>query len=338
MMKKMIVHILYFYIGLTSVVFAQVESRSEPILSKIQQEAFTINVLVQSGLRYSLANDEFQGGRTFEATNARLSVRGLIDDKFYYRMFFNLVSEPNLLDAFLGYRHSNALRITAGAMKPRQTLDYIPDPGSKDFIDRTKITGLLVQSREIGVSAEGDVNGLYYFSGIFNGNKLSSNNNNKFYSIGRLQYTFETIFPGTMQLAVQGSYGESPNVRSGSSGPILRGERMIYGGDMRLETDRFLLACEYLTGQLDLMDITDKKEKIYGYYVTAGYKMFKETMFLGRCQSWGRREMNFQDYQFTLGINHKFTGFTRFQINFDSYLPEKRDEQYGLSLLLQVQF
>ncbi|MBD3290091.1 hypothetical protein GF337_14890 [candidate division KSB1 bacterium] len=337
-MKKITLIILSGIIFLTSTVFAQEDSISELLKSKLQHEEFTLNVLVQAGLRYSLANDKFQGGRTFEATNARLSLRGMLDGKFYYRLFFNTVREPNLLDAFLGYRHSNALRITAGAMKPRQTLDYIPDPGSTDFIDRTKITGLLVQSREIGVSVEGDVKGLYYYSGIFNGNKLSSNNNNKFYGIARLQYTFNNIIPGSLQIAVQGSYGESPNVRSGSFGPMLRGERMIYGGDVRLETDRFLLACEYLAGQLELMDITDRKEKIYGYYVTAGYKMFKETMLLGRCQSWGRQEMNYQDYQFTFGINHQFTELASFQCNFDSYLPEKGDEQYGLSFLLQIQF
>ncbi len=318
--------------------FAQEEPLAKQIQSKVQHEAFTINALLQAGFRYSLANDNFQGGRTFEAANARLSFRGMLDGKFYYRLFFNMVREPNLLDAFIGYRLSDALRITTGVMKPRQTQDYIPDPGSTDFIDRTQITGLLVQSREIGISAEGDVNGFYYYSGLFNGNKMSSNNNNKFYGIGRLQYTFNNLLPGTLQLAVQGSYGYSPNVRSGSFGPMLRGERAIYGGDMRWETDRILLAAEYLAGQLETEDIADKKEEISGYYVTGGYQVLSETMILGRWQSWGYKEMNYRDNQFTFGINHNFTSITSFQFNFDSYFPDNGDKQHGLSLLYQVQF
>ncbi|MDZ7722565.1 MAG: porin [candidate division KSB1 bacterium] len=319
---------------MSNTVFAQEEPLARQIQSITQHEAFKVNALLQAGFRYSLANDEFQGGRTFKAANARLSFRGMLDGKFYYRVFFNMVSEPNLLDVFIGYRHSDALRITTGAMKPRQTQDYIPDPGSTDFIDRTRITGLLVQSREIGISAEGDVNGLYYYSGLFNGNKMLSNSNNKFYGIGRLQYTFRNIIPGTLQLAVQGSHGDSPDVRSGSFGPMLRGERTIYGGDMRLETDHFLLAAEYLAGQLKTEDIADKKEEISGYYATAGYKLFKETMFLGRWQSWGYKEMNYRDNQFTFGINQNFTSITSFQLNFDSYFPENGDKQHGLSVCL----
>lgn len=117
-------------------------------------------------------------------------------------------------------------------MKPKQSLDCIPDPGSTDFIARTKITGLLVQSREIGLSAEGEVGGFYYFTGIFNGNKnLSSNNNNKFYGITRLQYRFSDILQGNLHIAIQGSKGDCDSVQSGSNSPILRGERTSYGGD-----------------------------------------------------------------------------------------------------------
>ncbi|MGC9363663.1 MAG: porin [Fidelibacterota bacterium] len=329
----------YWIIAVNLAVVNGAAGKEEPLVqqirSAVQHEAFTVNALVQSGFRYSLGDDNFQGGRTFEAANARLSFRGNLDGGFFYRLFFNLVKEPNLLDAYIGYRFSDALRITTGAMKPKQTLDFIPDPGSMDFIDRTHITDLLVQSREIGVSFEGDVGGLYYFSGIFNGNKLSSNNNNEFYGIGRLQYTL-----GDLQLAVQGSHGNSPGVQTGNAGPVLQGKRTIYGGDVRLKAERLLLAAEYLAGSLDLDSTagSDKKDLISGYYITAGYRILEKTMLLSRWQSWGYREQDFRDHQVTFGINHNFTGVTRLQLNADAYFPEKSDRQYGLSLLLQVQF
>lgn len=329
---------LLFGIILATELLAQDETFEEKIKSIIQHEFFTVNVLVQTGFRYSFENNDFQNGRTFEVANARLSFKGIIEDKFYYRVFFNLAREPNLLDAFVGYRFGDCLLITAGAMKPKQTLDYIPDPGSTDFIDRTKITGLLVQSREIGLSAEGNIGGLYYFTGIFNGNKLSLNNNNKFYGIGRLQYTFADIMAGQLQVAVQGSHGRSDGVRSGSSGPTLRGERTIYGGDIKMETNKFLLAAEYLEGTLETEDFSDRKEKINGYYFTAGYKFFENTMFLARWQSWSFKQFDFRDNQFTFGVNHEFSNITSFQFNFDTFLPEYGDKHYGLSLLIQVQF
>jgi hypothetical protein len=174
--------ICVIFVVILSVITTNVRGQEEPLADQIkdviQHEAFRVNALVQAGFRYSFSDDGFQGGRTFEAANARLSFRGTIDGKFYYRVLLNVVSEPNLLDAFAGYKHSDAFRITAGAMKPKQTLDFIPDPGSTDFVDRTKITGLLVGSREIGVSAEGEVDNFYYYTGLFNGSRLSDNNNN----------------------------------------------------------------------------------------------------------------------------------------------------------------
>ena len=324
--------------GLTTISQAQDEPMADRIKDMIQHEAFRINALIQAGFRYSFQNDGFQGGRTFEAANARLSFRGTVDGRFYYRVMFNMVSEPNLLDAFAGYHHSDGFRLTAGAMKPRQTLDFIPNPGATDFIDRAIITGLLVQSREIGISAMGDIDNFYYYAGFFNGNRLSDNNNNKFYGIGRLQYAFRDLIPGTIQIAVSGSHGNSQGVRTGSKGPLLRGERTIYGTDIRIETNKILLAAEYLAGNLETADLAGRKETISGYYFTGGYRFLEKTMALARWQSWGYRELGFRDNQLTLGINHDFTGITSFQFNLDSYLPENGDNKYGISMILQLQF
>ncbi len=318
--------------------YGQNEPLANQIKSSVQHEAITVNALIQTGFRYSLNDDNFQGGRTFEAYNARLSFRGIIDKKFIYRLFFNLASEPNILDAYAGYRYSDAFQLMAGMMKPRQTMDYIPNPGATDFIDRTIITGLLVQSREIGVALEGKIGGLYYYGGIFNGTEKRVNNNNKFYSIGRIQYTFENLLPGTFQLGIHGSAGDSPGVRSGSKGPVLRGKRAIYGGDFRLESNSLLLAGEYLTGELETESLPNEKELISGYYFTGGFRFLEQTMALARWQTWGQKINKFRDNKLTLGVNHNFTSLTSFQFNFDTYYPENGDIKTGLSCLLQIQF
>ena len=324
--------------GLTTSSQAQDEPMADRIKDMIQHEAFRINALIQAGFRYSFQNDDFQGGRTFEVPNAVLNFSGRLDGRFYYRVLFNMVIEPNLLEAFAGYYHSDGFRITAGAMKPRQSLDFMPNPGETDFIARARITGLLVQSREIGISAVGDVENFHYYAGIFNGNRLSRNNNNKFYGIGRLQYTFRDFIPGIIQIAVSGSHGNSQGARSGSNGPLLRGERTIYGTDIRIETNQVLLAAEYLTGNLETVDLADRKETISGYYFTGGYRFLERTMALTRWQSWGYSELDFRNNQLTFGITHDFTGITSFKVNLDSYFPENGDNHYGISMILQVQF
>lgn len=338
-MRKINSTLLMAILFFPAFLLSQEEPLTEQIRSTIQKESFTVNSLIQAGFRFSLKDDQFQGGRTFEAANARLSVKGMLDNGFYYRIYFNLVNEPNLLDAYIGYQVSKAFRLTAGAMKPKQSLDYIPNPGSTDFIDRARITGLLVQSREIGLSAEGSINGLYYFTGIFNGNKhLTSNNNNKFYGIGRIQYSFQNIVPGFIQIAIQGSHGESGGTITGNSGPMLRGKRTIYGGDLRMETNKIILASEYMAGNLETEEFLDLTEEINGYYITTGYKAFKKTHFLLRWQSWAYVSRNIRNDQFTFGINHTFTSIASFQFSFDSYFPEVGEDKYGVSLLLQIMF
>jgi hypothetical protein len=298
-----------------------------------KNEVFTINSLVQSGFRYSFTDDDFQGGRLFEVANARFSIKGNFDGGFYYRIFFNFAGEPNLLDAYVGYRVNDALRFTMGAMKPSQTLDYIPGPEAIDFYDRAQITGYLVQAREIGLSAEGDIGGLYYFAGLFNGTRMA-NSNNKFYGIGRLQYTFVE----TLTIGIHGSHGNSQGVRSGNRGPVLRGERTIYGSDLELKTNKLMFKAEYLAGDIESADLTDKKEHISGYYFTAGYQAFEKTMLLARWQNWAFRENAFSDSQLTLGVNHNFTEIFGLQFNYDSYFPESGDMKHGISLCLQIFF
>ena len=303
-----------------------------------QSDAFRINFLGQAGLRYSLKNDQFQGGRTFEAMNARLSFRGKLESGFYYRLFFDMAPEPRLLDAFVGYHFDDKFRLAVGAMKPLQTLDYIPNPGRMYFVDRAQITGLLVQSREIGISAVGESGSWKYFVGVFNGNKLSLNNNNKFYGIGRLQYSLDVSEDRKIQLAVSSSHGNSEGTISGSFGPELRGKRQIYGTDLKIEWGRWLLAGEYLMGELETIDITDRKERISGYYLVGGYEILENTLLLSRWQSWAYREADFRDHQFTFGLNHHFNSTVMLRFNFDAFFPEEGSEQYGTSTVLQIQF
>ena len=320
-----------------------VQARENPSLDEqlreyLQKDYFRLNVLIQSEGRFSFQDDDFQGGRSFDAANARISLRGNLDGGFFYRVFIDAAPQPALLDAFVGYKLTDAFSLTLGAQKPRQTLDFIPDPGSHNFVDRANMTGLLVGSRELGISANGDIGGFYYYAGLFNGNRLQSNNNNKFYGVGRLQYTVKDPLPGYIQFAVSGSHGDSEGTISGSRGPLLRGKRTILGSDIELELNRLYFATEYLRGDLETADLPNVNELISGYYFTGGFKWSEKTMTFARWQSWSYRELDTTESKLTLGTNIDFTNIVGLVLNLDAYIPDQGDTKYGASFIFQVQF
>ncbi len=314
-------------------------SLDDQLREHLHNDYFNLNLLIQSEGRFSFKDNDFQGGRTFSAANARISLRGNLDGGFFYRVMVDAAPQVRLLDAFVGYKMHDAFSVSVGAMKPRQTLDFIPDPGAHNFVDRAVMTGLLVGSREIGVAATGDLGGFYYYAGLFNGSRLNDNTNNKFYGIGRLQYTLSDLIPGTIQVGVSGSHGDSEGVTSGSSGPLLRGKRTIFGADLEVTSGPFYFATEYLQGDLETIVMQNNvDETINGYYFTGGYSLTPKTMVFARWQSWGYDKANWQDNQFTLGTNIDITDLFGVVFNLDAYIPDQGDTLYGASFILQVQF
>ena len=311
-------------------------SSVEKLRSFIQKDYFTLNLLIQSEGRFSFKDDNFQGGRTFSTPNARISIKGKFDGGLFYRFYINAASEPNLLDAYIGYKFNDAFSLSAGSMKPKQTLDYIPSPDAHKFVDRTTMTGLLVGSREIGISATGEMSGFYYYTGLFNGNRLRTNNNNKFYLIGRLQYTVDDLIPGTVQFAVSASTGDSEGTVSGSTGPLLSGKRTIIGSDIELEYERLYLAAEYLRGELETYYSTGGNEIISGYYLTGGLHLSDKIMTLARWQLWSYKEFGTTEKKLTLGTNIDFTTIAGIVLNIDAYIPDQGNTKYGASFILQI--
>jgi hypothetical protein len=338
-MKKHLITVLTC--GLLLAISAQAQenpSLDDQLRAHLHKDYFTLNLLIQSEGRLSFKDDDFQGGRSFNAANARISMRGNLKGGFFYRIFVDAAPEPALLDVFAGYKVSDALSFMVGSMKPRQTLDFIPDPGSHNFVDRATMTGLLVGSRETGIAATGDIGGFYYYAGVFNGNRLENNNNNKFYGIGRLQYTVKDPLPGYIQFAVSGSHGNSEGTISGSRGPLLRGKRTILGSDIELELNRFYFATEYLRGDLETVDLPNVNELISGYYFTGGFRWSEKTMTFARWQSWSYKELGTTESKLTLGTNIDFTDIVGLVLNLDAYMPDQGDTMFGASFIFQVQF
>jgi hypothetical protein len=338
-MNKTTLSMLMLVLSLSSTALAQEESSLNDALRKhLKKEYFSLGLLIQTEGRFSFRDDGFQGGRSINAAAARLSVSGKLDGSFFYRLYADVISGPALLDAFVGYEVSDALSISFGAMKPQQSLDYIPDPGDHNFVDRATITGLLVESREIGLAVTGDAGGFMYYAGAFNGSGLSENTNNRFYGVGRLEYSLRQMFPGYARFAVSASHGNSEGVISGSSGPLLRGKRSILGADMEASLKDLYLAAEYLHGRLQTVDVPDGDDVIRGYYLTGGYRLFEDVMTLLRWQSWSQRAANASYEKVTFGVNIDLAELVAFVMNIDAYRQCSEKTQFGASFILQVAF
>ncbi|MFP4548981.1 MAG: porin [Fidelibacterota bacterium] len=119
---------------ISSLMAQESESLNEAFKTHLQKDYFKLNLLIQSEGRFSFHDDDFQGGRTFSVPNARISLRGKLDSGFFYRLFVDAAPRPTLLDAYVGYNLDEACKISVGAMKPRQTLDFIA--GSTEYCRR----------------------------------------------------------------------------------------------------------------------------------------------------------------------------------------------------------
>ncbi len=277
----------------------------------------------------------------FSFSNAFLLVHGTVDKHFYYKLMFNAVKDPILADAYIGYKHNNALQLQLGAMRPMMSLDFLPSAASADFIHRSTISGHLVQAREVGLSILGDIKNWHYFLGIYNGNKLSlKNNNNHFYYMGRLQYKLHNVANGTLKIGVNAAYGDSTMIAIGHNGPFVSNNRTIYGSDLFWEHKQIFIKAEYLQGQYDTttQNSESTRDVLSGYYATLGYHFSDKILGLARWQSWSYHHSNCTTNQITLGIKCFFGKYFSSRFNFDTYLPTTKDikNKYGLSLMLQI--
>lgn len=343
-MKKYLSSLLGLVLATSSLLSAQNQQNlDEQLRSIVKSEPFNISMLFQSTFRYSFDDDGFQGGRTFQVPQGRLDFRGNLDGGYFYRLHVNMVTEPNLLDAYVGYKHNDQLILTLGRQKPTQSPDFIPGPQDTDFMSRARVTGFLVQFREIGLSAQGTSGDFFYFAGLFNGTSSSNNLGNDFYGIGRVQYTIQDAGAGFLRLGLHGSYGSGSTTRPAPfGGSMFVSDRSVVGFDAHYQTDKWKLKGEYMYGKYDDTFVPSigftRDEIISGYYINGAYNVSDELKFVGRFQSWKRDEPRDLNYQSTFGIIYQATSVVSFRVNLDVYTPVGGDSQAGIGALMQVYF
>jgi hypothetical protein len=314
------------------------EPLTEQLLALTQNDPFRITALITAAGHFSFEDDDFRGGRAFRVDHARLGVGGALDGGFDYRFQFEFAREPNLLDAYVGYRLSERANLRVGAQKPQITAELLPSPAGTDFMDRARLVGAQLRAREVGVSLFGDLEGLRYDLGLYNGTGVATNVDNRFLFTGRVAHDVGTAGGAPLTAGFNLAYGQCQAAQCGLSGFTGNGSRRTLGGDVRYESDRWIVAGEILSTTMEVVAATFDEERILGYYLTGGYKLSDQTVLLARWDRLEFRELDQRNSLIVLGLDHGLTRLMTFQMNLLTLVDGDADNQTGLSAGLQFVF
>lgn len=306
-----------------------------------KNESLSVGALVQFQGMYNFDDQAPASAQSFSLPTARIKLSGMMDGGFNYVIHLDAADNPILLDATAGYRLNEAFRITAGAQKPGISAEFLDGPQDLDFVSRSQVVQALAQNRDIGLRIHGRFEqGFGYSLGMFNGNQLQENNNDAFYYAGLLSFT--SAFKDGTQLSIgaNGSYGEqNGNTIANGVLPAINGDYIIFGGDLRVENNGFIMAGEALSALMDYNPIGDFDDTIFGYQVTGGFRFLEKGQFLLRWDSFQSDDIpSLNNDELVIGLNYLPTDQAKIRLNY-IFPPEQAEfENHRIVMNFQVGF
>ncbi|MEX0724393.1 MAG: porin [Gracilimonas sp.] len=334
---------LGFILVLTGMISSEVSAqdtkdteRIEALRDMVKSESFNVSGLIHARGVYSF--DE-NGSRFFRVPHARIKVNGKLDGGFSYNVHFDAAASSTVVDAFIGYKINDKANLTIGIQKPGVSYEYLTAPHKVDFVTRSTVVSTLTSHRDIGLRMHGGLtDAINYSFGVFNGNGYGSNDNNKFFYAGRLNYD-SSLEEGSLIVGVNASYGEHENRNLSSNLPTINGDRLTYGADLRFDNSSIILASEVLGAELEYTGFTEI-DNVFGFHVTGGYKISGKTHALLRYESFNSDLLapSADREQIVIGLNRYPTGQTGFKINYLLPVDDTGFSNHGLQLNYYISF
>jgi len=322
-----------------SMAYGQTSSDTvDDLKDRFKSEELNVGILLQSVGVLSLDDDNFNGGRQFELGATRLDIKGQLPSNFSYRLQLDFRRSMSVMDAQVGYRFSDNFRVVTGMFKPYLSADLDPSPASTDFINRARLVGSMLNSRELGVTALGETEGFNYRLGIYNGNgRQLGNDDNRFLYTARFGYQVNLEDTGTVNFGLNGAVNTSEGESVGNTGLISAGDRTIYGAFVKYDSDTFFGTVEFLQSDFELAG-SGLDETITGFYATAGNNISEQSQLLARFDHLSFDETGNDSNRVVLGWNYQATELVSFQVNGLLQFNDGDDNQAGISGNLQFYF
>ncbi|MGB5528529.1 MAG: porin [Ignavibacteriaceae bacterium] len=318
-MKKYLPALVILFIIMVNNSFGQ--SEEEPIydeyIKHFKKDYFTIDMLFQAVADFQ-PERSIIGNNGFYLSNMRLRMYGNLDKNFSYYFVANFLVSPILLDAVIGYKFTDAFKVSAGQFKAPFSSEFLKYPSDIDFVNRAQAAALLSPRRDIGFQLSGIFanNLLEYKAGIFNGNGPNNffNDNNSFLYVGRIAATPRTE-NSRYEIGLNAGYND--NSTQGIFTKSFSGKKTFVGGDFRAEVYNFLFSTEFIMNKLEgMIDSVQAKNEPYGYHITVGYKPLKNHQFLFRYENLSPDGIISNSNFYIIGYNFWPTRVAEIQINY----------------------
>ncbi len=267
-------------------------------------------------LRYRYDWEDDTNG--FDIRRARLDFKGGLSDKLDYRLQVEFANSVKIIDAYFRYKIAGNLNVQAGEFKiPLSLESFQYGPTSLEVIDNSlvvsrlcnysDVSGIKANGRDVGVSLNGSLfrrkgySLLDYSFGLFNGNGINVNDNNK-----SKDFSGMLIFNPVKQLSVAGYYY---NGSYGDEGGGHSRERV--GGGLKWTDSRLLVRSEYIYGR------TGGTES-EGVYAVAAYKVIPGLQLLLKYDYFQEDKSagDSRERDYTLGLNYFPLKNVRLQANY----------------------
>lgn len=315
---------------------AQVRDEPEPVLDQLRetfsQPGLTLGMLLQTVIDPGLDDATTASA---QVAAARLRLFGELDGGFHYMFQTNFAASPSLLDARVGWTHSDALTVYAGRFKTPFSRELLTFAGSIDFVNRSRVVSALAPNRQVGVQVGGSLDERVGWSagGFTGANNTTANES--LAGVFRLEGRGIAIGDGTLAAAGHVGVGRDGAIGTRALGGAFVGDGVLLGADARYEAGQLLLAAEVIRADWDPVGPVDVDAD--GLYLTAGWMVRENHQGLVRWDRYRAPGTVLDDDVVVLGYNTWPTTATEIQVNWILPLRDS-GEPYRLLVNLQMGF
>lgn len=314
------------------------EPLAQQLHDKLKSEALNVRIILQSTANYSITDNAFADPNQFGIGPAMVMLRGKLDKQFDYMFQFDLNRPNPVLDVGLGYRIRPNLKLKAGAQKPDMGLDLLPSPASTDFANRARMVGTMTNTREIGVSLDGQFDAFDLNVGLYNGTGLTGTNDGNFMILAKAGYAFDISPAEQLYVGFNTTLNTTTSEPVGNTGYISDRDRLTYGFYAKWALDTWFGAAEFMQTRFDNVSLGNERDSITSFYATAGYHLTDTADLLVR---WDHLSFDLESNRGSdlviLGWNQQLSSLMSFQANLQGDFRGDSDE-FGLIGVFQFYF